>query len=307
MKQYQDLLARILGSEGQETIDRTGVGTRSIFGAQLSFDLEQAFPLVTLKKTLYKAAFIEMLWFLRGEPNLDYLKKHNVSIWDEWANEQGYLGPIYGVQWRSWKGKIHRLPATEVGQANSPSWATFENYLGREDHRTANGESVLLYQEEIDQIKQLIETIKKNPTSRRHIVSAWNPGLISDMALPPCHRDFQCYTPPDGTLSLMVNIRSSDTMLGLPFNIAQYALLTHLLAQVTGRKAKRLVVTLGDAHIYMNHIAAAKELVEQRQPLEPKAKLVISNPTTDIDAFKPEDFSIENYESHPFIKLEVAV
>lgn len=269
MHQYINLLKTIL-AHGEERKDRTGVGTLSIFGGQLTFDLRERFPLVTIKKTLWEKSFIEMLWFLRGEPNTSYLKQHGVNIWDDWADEQGNLGPIYGVQWRSW-------PV----------------YIG--------------YEIEIDQIAELIAGIKKNPNGRRHIVTAWNPGYLSQMGLPPCHRDFQCYVSNDGHLDLMMAIRSWDTALGGPFNIAQYALLTHLIARATDLKPRFLKINYGDAHLYLNHVEPIREMLATRQPIECSPQLVVKTDNVDIDGYKPSDFEIVGYECHPHIRLPIAV
>ena len=267
MKQVHELWNKIL-TEGEERPDRTGVGTLSIFGGQVCFDLRQRFPLVTLKKTLFMSAFTEMLWFLRGENNTSYLKEHGIPIWDDWADAEGNLGPIYGVQWRKWPGKT---PDTTI-----------------------------------DQVKLLIEGIKKNPNGRRHIVTAWNPTYLSEMGLPPCHRDFQCYVSNDGHLDLMWAQRSVDTMLGLPFNIAQYALLTHMIAMVCNLKPRNLILNYGDCHIYKSHIEAAKMIIK-RPIILCNPKLIIGRTVTDIDNFSIDDFSIENYQCHPFVKLPVAI
>lgn len=278
MKQYTDLLSKIL-RDGETRADRTGVGTRSIFGGQLEFDLRERFPLVTIKKTLWKSAFIEMLWFLRGEPNTSYLKQHNVPIWDDWADEHGNLGPIYGVQWRHWPGRM-----------------VLDGHGG-----------VAKREDSIDQVKLLIDGIKKNPVGRRHIVTAWNPAYIAEMGLPPCHRDFQCYVSGDGHLDLMMAIRSWDTALGGPFNIAQYGLLTHLIARATDLKPRRLIINYGDAHLYLNHVEPIHQMLMERVPVSCAPKLVIKTDNTDIDGYKPEDFDIENYQYHPFLKLPIAV
>lgn len=280
MWQYVNLLDRIL-TEGEKRGDRTGTGTLSVFGGpELKFDLRQRFPLVTIKKTLYKSAFTEMLWFLRGESNTNYLHEHGVPIWDSWADSEGNLGPIYGVQWRKWPGKI--LPSTF--------------------------ESGTYWQEPpIDQVKELIDNIKKNPEGRRHIVTAWNPTYIKDMGLPPCHRDFQCYVSNEGHLDLKMAIRSWDTCLGGPFNIAQYALLTHLIARATGLKARYLSISYGDAHIYLNHVEEITKRLDEVIPVDCESKLIFHTDNIDIDGYKPSDFEIIGYESHPFLKLPIAV
>ena len=266
---YIDLLKNILAN-GEERRDRTGVGTLSIFGGKLVFDLREAFPIMTIKKTLWKSAFIEMLWFLRGEPNTDFLKQYNVPIWDEWADADGNLGPIYGVQWRKWPGKTP------------------------EDRP-------------IDQVEQLIANMTKSPNGRRHIVTAWNPTYLSEMGLPPCHRDFQCYVSNDGHVDLMMAIRSWDTALGGPFNIAQYALLTYLIGRATNLKPRFLKINYGDAHLYLNHVEPIREMLETRQPIECQPRLLVNTDNTDIDGYKPDDFAVEGYEFHPFIKLPIAV
>lgn len=288
MKQFAQLFQKIL-DEGEEKHDRTGVGTLSIFGGQVCFDLRERFPLVTQKKTLWKSAFIEMLWFLRGENNTKYLKDHNVPIWDAWADKDGNLGPIYGVQWRKWPGKVNW----------KSSYGDDNEYLGTNCFSEKPAD--------IDQIQLLIDGIKKNPNGRRHIVTAWNPTYIADMGLPPCHRDFQCYVSNDGQLDLMMTIRSWDTALGGPFNIAQYALLTHLIARATGLKARHLKINYGDAHLYLNHVDQIRTMLQTCAPIECPTRLVVNTDNVDIDGYKIEDFDIIGYESHPFIKLPIAV
>lgn len=264
MQQYLDLLSKVL-NEGTRKDDRTGTGTLSIFGHQSHYDLENSFPMLTTKKLHLKSIIHELLWFLSGDTNIKYLKENGVRIWDEWADENGNLGPVYGYQWRSW-------PA-------------------------ANGQS-------IDQITGLVNQIKSNPDSRRLIVSAWNPGLIEQMALPPCHCLFQFYVA-DGKLSCQLYQRSADIFLGVPFNIASYALLTLMLAQVCGLKPGKFVHTLGDAHLYSNHLDQAREQLSRTPMATPQMKL---NPDIkDIFGFKFEDFELQNYESHPHIKAPVAV
>jgi thymidylate synthase len=264
MKQYLDFLQDILHN-GTKKEDRTGTGTVSVFGRQMRFDLEDGFPLVTTKKLHLKSIIHELLWFLKGETNIAYLKENKVRIWDEWADEEGNLGPVYGHQWRSWS--------------------------------TPNGET-------IDQISNVIEDIKNNPDSRRLIVTAWNPSDVPNMALPPCHLLFQFYVA-EGKLSCQLYQRSADSFLGVPFNIASYALLTMMVAQVTGLKPGEFVHTIGDAHIYTNHIEQVElQLTREPKPL-PKMKL---NPNiTNIYDFTYEDFELENYEAHPHIKGEVSV
>jgi len=278
MKQYVDLLRKIL-RDGEPRLDRTNVGTISVFGGQVEFDLRERFPLVTMKETRWKKAFIEMLWFLRGEPNTKYLKEHDVGIWDAWADEHGNLGPIYGVQWRHWPGRM-----------------ILDGHGG-----------VAKREDSIDQVKLLIDSIQQNPTGRRHIVTAWNPAYIAEMGLPPCHRDFQCYVSNDGYIDLMMAIRSWDVGLGGPFNIAQYALLTHLLAQATNLKPRYLKINYGDAHIYQNHVKPLYEMLQRRVPVTCNTRLVFGTENTDIDGYKPADFDIESYQYHPFISLPIAV
>jgi thymidylate synthase len=276
MRQYHDLLQHILAN-GVHKEDRTGTGTQSCFGYQMRFDLQKGFPLVTTKKVHLKSIIYELLWFLKGETNIAYLKEHGVKIWDEWADENGELGPVYGKQWRSWAGK--------------------------------DGKS-------IDQVTELIKQLKSNPDSRRLIISAWNVADLPDMALMPCHNLFQFYTsPPDTrqgvegggrrTLSCQLYQRSADVFLGVPFNIASYALLTMMVAQVCDLDPGEFIHTFGDVHIYNNHLEQVKlQLSRQPYPL-PTMKL---NPAVkDIFGFQYEDFTLENYECHPAIKAPVAV
>lgn len=264
MKQYLDLMRHIL-ENGTDKNDRTGTGTRSVFGYQMRFDLQQGFPLVTTKKLHLRSIIHELLWFIKGESNIRYLKENGVSIWDEWADEQGELGPVYGVQWRSWP--------------------------------KADGSTV-------DQISELIRTIKTNPDSRRMIVSAWNVGEISKMALPPCHALFQFYVA-NGKLSCQLYQRSADVFLGVPFNIASYALFTMMVAQVCGLQYGDFVHTLGDAHLYSNHFDQA-HLQLSRDP-RPLPVMKINPEVKDLFQFKFEDFTLENYDPHPHIKAAVAV
>jgi thymidylate synthase len=264
MRQYLDLMARVL-AEGVEKRDRTGVGTRSIFGHQLRFDLAQGFPLVTTKKLHLKSIVYELLWFLRGDTNVKYLHDHGVTIWDEWADENGDLGPIYGRQWRSW-------PA-------------------------ADGST-------IDQMANVVAEIKKNPASRRLIVTAWNPAENDRMALSPCHCLFQ-FNVADGALSCQLYQRSADVFLGVPFNVASYALLTLMVAQATGLEPGEFIHSFGDAHLYLNHIEQA-QLQLSRQP-RPLPTLRLNPDVKDLFAFRYEDFSLEGYEPHPHIKAKVAV
>jgi thymidylate synthase len=264
MKQYIDLLNRVL-AEGTLREDRTGTGTIGVFGHQMRFDLSEGFPLLTTKKLHLKSIIHELLWFIKGSTNVKYLQDNGVRIWNEWAKEDGELGPIYGYQWRSWP-----------------------NHKG----------------EHIDQLAQVIEDIKNNPNSRRHIVSAWNVGCIDEMQLPPCHILFQFYVA-DGKLSCMLYQRSADIFLGVPFNIASYALLTMMVAQVTGLQPGEFIHTLGDTHIYTNHLEQVKEQIT-RAPY-PLPQMKINLDITDINDFKYEDFELVNYEAHPHIKGVVSV
>lgn len=264
MQQYLDLLDRVL-DEGTSKGDRTGTGTRSVFGHQLRFDLAEGFPALTTKRLHMKSIVGELLWFLRGSTNVQWLQDNGVTIWDEWADENGELGPIYGHQWRSWP--------------------------------TPDGRH-------IDQITQVIEGIKINPDSRRHIVSAWNVSDIEDMALPPCHTMFQFYVA-DGRLSCQLYQRSADIFLGVPFNIASYALLTMMVAQVCDLQYGDFVHTLGDAHLYNNHLDQARlQLTRQPRPLP---RLLLNSDVKDIDEFKMTDFELVGYEPYPGIKAPIAV
>ena len=267
VKQYKDLCYRIL-SEGVETKDRTGVGTRSVFGHQMRFDLRDGFPLLTLKKTSFHLVKSELLWFLLGDTNIAFLHEHNNHIWDEWADEEGNLGPVYGAQWRSWT-----RPAADA-------------FGG------------------IDQIANVIDQIQTDPHSRRHIVSAWNPAEVDDMALPPCHMMFQFYVR-DGRLSCHLYQRSGDVFLGVPFNIASYALLTHMVAQVAGLEVGDFVHTIGDAHLYSNHIDQTREMLTRDE--KPLPTLALNPDVVDIDAFEMGDIEIRGYDAHPAIRGEVAV
>ncbi len=271
MQTYLTFLRHVL-EEGVIRDDRTGTGTKSIFGYQMRFDLQAGFPLLTTKKLHMKSIIYELLWFLSGDTNIAYLKQNGVSIWDEWADENGDLGPVYGKQWRSWPDK--------------------------------NGET-------IDQITRLVAQLKNNPNSRRHIVTAWNPQDIDSMALPPCHCLFQFFVAPDdaapagGRLSCQLYQRSADIFLGVPFNIASYALLTHMVAQICGFSVGEFIHSFGDAHLYLNHTEQAKEQLK-RIPRAPP-RLIMNRDVTDLFSFRYEDFHFENYDPHPHIAAPVAV
>ena len=260
---YLDLMADIL-AHGVERSDRTGTGTLGVFGRQMRFDLSRGFPLLTTKKLHMKSVVLELLWFLRGETNVGWLQERGCSIWDEWADTEGELGPVYGKQWRSW--------AAPDGRS-------------------------------IDQVAKLVHGLKTNPNSRRHIVSAWNPADVDDMALPPCHCLFQFFVA-EGKLSCQLYQRSADIFLGVPFNIASYALLTHMVAEVTGLGVGEFVHTLGDAHLYLNHLDQAKLQLTRTPYAPPTLKLA---PCADLFAFEYEDVTVEGYQAHPHIKAKVAV
>ncbi|MFM6975927.1 MAG: thymidylate synthase [Sphingobacteriaceae bacterium] len=264
MKQYQELMQHVL-DHGTQKHDRTGTGTISVFGYQMRFNLQEGFPMVTTKKLHLRSIIHELIWFLKGDTNIAYLKENGVSIWDEWADENGNLGPVYGSQWRSWP--------------------------------TADGKH-------IDQITQVINQIKNNPDSRRLIVSAWNVGEIENMALPPCHAFFQFYVA-DGKLSCQLYQRSADIFLGVPFNIASYALLTLMMAQVCGLQPGDFIHTLGDAHLYNNHLEQT-QLQLSREP-KPLPQMKLNAEVKDLFDFKFEDFTLENYDPHPHIKAPVAI
>ena len=263
-QQYLDLMRQVL-EHGHTKSDRTGTGTLSIFGTQMRFPLCDAFPLLTTKKLHLKSIVYELLWFLRGESNIDWLKQHGVTIWDEWADENGELGPVYGVQWRNWQASDGRR---------------------------------------IDQIAQVVESIRSNPDSRRHIVTAWNPADVPRTKLPPCHAFFQFYVA-GGRLSCQMYQRSADIFLGVPFNIASYSLLTLMVAQVTGLAPGEFVHTFGDAHLYLNHLEQARRQLE-RTP-RPFPTMKIKPAVKDIFAFTYEDFTLEGYDPHPAIKAPIAV
>jgi thymidylate synthase len=262
-RQYLNLLADIL-ENGVQRGDRTGTGTLGVFGRQIRFDLSKGFPVLTTKKLHLRSIIVELLWFLRGDTNVKYLQDNGCKIWDEWADENGDLGPVYGKQWRSWAAP--------------------------------NGQS-------IDQIANLVEGLKTNPNSRRHIVSAWNPADVEDMALPPCHCLFQFFVA-DGKLSCQLYQRSADVFLGVPFNIASYALLTVMVAQVVGLEPGEFVHTFGDAHLYLNHLDQAREQIQREPKPFPILKMADKR---DLFAFEYEDFQLEGYEAHPHIKAAVAV
>lgn len=264
MKQYLDLLQRIV-NEGTRKEDRTGTGTLSVFGHQMRFNLEEGFPLLTTKKLHLKSIIHELLWFLKGDTNVKYLQENGVRIWNEWADENGELGPVYGHQWRSWP-----------------------NYNGGH----------------IDQIQDIVNALKNNPNSRRMIVSAWNVAEVDQMALPPCHCLFQFYVA-NGKLSLQLYQRSADTFLGVPFNIASYALLTMMMAQVSGLKPGDFIHTTGDTHLYLNHLEQAKEQLKRTPRTLPR--MVINPNVTSIFDFKYDDFTLEGYDPLPHIKAEVSV
>ena len=263
-QQYLDLVAEVL-EHGTRKSDRTGTGTLSVFGRQLRFGLEDSFPLLTTKKLHLKSILCELLWFLRGDTNVRWLQERGVTIWDEWADENGELGPVYGYQWRHW--------------------------------RTADGK-------EVDQIANLIQSLRHKPDSRRHVVSAWNPADIDRMALPPCHLLFQFYVA-GGRLSCQMYQRSADLFLGVPFNIASYSALTLMVAQVTGLKPAEFILTLGDAHLYLNHLEQAREQITRKPRAFPRLRLNAA--VRELFEFRYEDFTLENYDPHPAIKAPIAV
>jgi len=264
MQQYHDLMRHVL-EHGHVKTDRTGTGTRSVFGWQMRFNLADGFPVMTTKKLHLRSIIHELLWFLQGDTNIRYLKDNGVSIWDEWADDNGDLGPVYGKQWRRWETPDGRV---------------------------------------IDQVGQLVENLKKNPDSRRHVVSAWNPGDVDSMALPPCHCLFQFYVA-GGKLSCQLYQRSADIFLGVPFNIASYALLTHMVAQVCGYGVGDFVHTLGDAHLYSNHLDQAR--LQLTRDFRPLPQLVLNPEVKDLFAFRFEDIALEGYDPHPSIAAPIAV
>lgn len=270
MKQYTDLVRRIL-TDGEERKDRTGTGALSVFGGHMTFDLRYRFPLVTVKEARWRTAFLEMLFFIGGHTNVKWLEDRGCKLWTPWADKNGSLGPIYGATWRKW--------------------------VDIECNTT-------------DQIRNLIDGVKDNPMGRRHIVSAWNVGDIKYMALPPCHWAFQCYASNDGCLDMQVHQRSWDVALGAPFNIAQYALLLVLLARATGREPRRLSFAYGDAHLYLNHVDAMREVIERPhifQGIANTTALVVNTKNIDIDGYKIDDFEIVNYLHHPHVRLPISV
>ncbi len=291
MQQYKDLVKDVLDN-GFDSGDRTGTGTKSVFGRQVRFDLQKGFPLVTTKKTFWKGVVVELLWLMRGETNIEFLKNHGVKIWDEWADENGDLGPVYGQQWREWYKLSHSLGGSHKHLANYHAAVP------------------------VDQLTDVIERIKTNPNCRRLIVSAWNAGMIDQMALPPCHTFFQFYVR-DGKLSCQLYQRSADLFLGVPFNIASYACLTHLIANECGLEVGEFVHTFGDLHLYNNHLDQARELLT-REPM-PLPMLNISVPEGSLMTFVdkycdimtwPEissSIELEGYKSHPALKGEVSV
>lgn len=267
MKQYLDLLKEVL-NDGYDSEDRTGIGTRALFGRQLRFNLKEGFPLLTSKKLYIKAIIYELLWMLKGDTNIKYLNSNGVSIWDEWADENGDLGPVYGAQWRNWR---------------------------------AGGNVV------IDQIDNLIKGLVENPHSRRHIVTVWNPGEIDHMALPPCHMMFQCNVNSKNELSLQMYQRSADLFLGVPFNIASYALLTHMIAQVCGFDVGEYIHTFGNVHLYHNHFLQANEQLTKYDSLYTLPILELNHNVRNINDFCYKDINIRNYRHHPIIKADVAI
>lgn len=279
-RQYIALLNDVLYN-GEERDDRTGTGTYSVFGRTIRVKMSEGLPLLTSKRVFYKGVLHELLWMLSGKDHIKYLKDNDIHIWDAWAaqNDEGYVGPIYGVQWRSWA---------------RPHWTGGETIIDREYYH-------------IDQLAEVISDIKHNPTSRRLLVSAWNPGELDQMALPPCHYAYQFYVRGDDRLDILVNQRSADLFLGVPFDIASYATLLHMVAMVTGKEPGELIYNFGDMHIYKNHVDAVKTQLSRAGDIRPLPKLEFMRPVKDIDDFVYEDFLLTGYNPHPTIKAEVSV
>lgn len=280
MKQYLNLMQKVL-DEGEERGDRTGTGTISLFGEKMEFDLRQGFPLLTTKKLHIKSIVHELLWFIRGDTNTKYLRDNGVTIWDEWSDEKGNLGPVYGEQWRGW----YQFTGTKM----SPYGEIYVEH----NH--------------IDQLQNVIDSIKNNPYSRRHIVSAWNVGELDKMALPPCHMMFQFYCTTDGYLDLQLYQRSCDIFLGVPYNIASYSLLLSMVAKITGRKPRKFIWVGGDVHLYSNHIKQAKEQLKRPTYVHKLPTLYLKYGLKNIDDFKYEHINIVDYKAYPHIKAPVAI
>lgn len=286
MRNYLELVHDVL-INGEQRQDRTGTGTLSVFGRVLEYDLQQGFPAVTTKRLFMKGVIVELLWFLSGETNIKRMLEENVHIWDEWMDEQGELGRVYGVQWRGWR-KID-YTTTKLFADNG------------EQYRIEEPAAV----EYIDQLQNAIDTIRNNPTDRRMLVLAWNPGELDEMALPPCHYAYQLYVREGKYIDIMVHQRSADVFLGLPFDLASYACLVHIIAKLTDKQPGRMVYTLGDTHIYSDHVEQMKEQVTRRPYPSPQLQLVTDNMS--LDGFKLEDFQLYGYEHHPHIKGKVSV
>lgn len=289
MQNYIDLVERII-FEGEERADRTGVGTLSVFGGHIEWDLRERFPLVTAKETRWRTAFLEMLFFLTGQTNVKWLNERGSKLWDAWADECGELGPVYGSQWRKWEDDIVDIDAAPVSHVDGKMQFTAR-----------------VTRQYIDQAAELIDGIKGNPRGRRHIVSAWNVADLKDMALPPCHAWHQCYAGGNKWLDMQVYQRSWDIALGAPFNICAYALLLHLYARATGRKPRRLAFCYGDAHIYLNHVEQMRKVAEDGPVPSDNAKLEILTDNTDIDGYTIDDFRITGYSPRGFVAMPVAV